>query len=895
MSDQPVHVLVVDDNPHWLESCAGVLRELCHYAVDTATDYAQARGLVAKAERPYDLALIAEQLSPVAGAEPGPLGVELGGWIMSRRQVTGVVIFTGDGPGSSHEMSGATPLRHRAKPSDLDELAAFVRHAVEGPQAQMMGRARTILERWIEANRALYDGRGKEEILRQVLLGVEAVGFDRVRLYFLSDDGSQLVGKVAVGMDVPFEGLAWPVADDDKMRILINDPYPHVFTPRPGALSPREITLGKEGVKEWASVPVLLQDKVIGNLSADNKRSGRPITGQDLAMLALFASQVAAVIAGLENAEKDKEKLKLLGKLTEMTQEIVGNLGAVNLDTQLTLIARHAAELLEAEACGVLLVEREGYLSLEASYGHRKGSFRKGKEFAIVSGRGTGLTGHIAYEGKLFRAHGEGLLDHFTVNNAEAHHAPSGRCYSLLAAPLLKRVENQEMKLVGLLRADNKKGEDGRPSPSLGFSEEDAWVLQIFAEAVVVALETAERMDQLNVQKDYLSRLVESSPNGVISVDGHGRVIDSNIQAQIVLDYEAEKLKGTSVKRLYEDPLEPRRVSRLLCESGNGKLANYETFAVSSSGERIPIRLAATWLYDNQEGRTGSVGYFEDLRPIKNTVKQLTGLLEATNIIAQAPNLADGLQRLTEKMAEDLDTTFCRIFLLDESQKILVAKAAYAPPRAGATSGWKPGLGEPTPVAEWEGLSDTLAHSGPVVLKISGKRSRPVLKEWSRRLGFGRDIQSLLVLPLRTKERTLGLLDLGQLRSWQEAPFTEEKKELAAAIAEQIAVLIDRVLLHESTERRVKQLVALDERLLHLRGDKERPRLLQEVVRLTTELAHCRVGGLYINHPHLRELVLTVTYNLPEKLVGSRLPHAKGAVGRVARTGEPEVVHQFRA
>lgn len=215
--------------------------------------------------------------------------------------------------------------------------------------------------------------------------------------------------------------------------------------------------------------------------------------------------------------------------------------------------------------------------------------------------------------------------------------------------------------------------------------------------------------------------------------------------------------------------------------------------------------------------------------PIKNTVKQLTGLLAATNIIAQAPNLADGLQRLAEKMAEDLKTSFCRVFLFDEGQQVLVAKAAHAILDEGDAPNWKPGLGEPTPVSEWEGLSETLAEGNPILLKITGKRSRPVLEAWSERLGLGREIQSLLVLPLRTKGRTLGLLDLGQLRRWEDAPFTEEKKELAAAIAEQAAVLIDLVRLHESTEDRMGQLAALNERL-HLREQEALVMLSKELL-----------------------------------------------------------------
>ena len=74
---------------------------------------------------------------------------------------------------------------------------------------------------------------------------------------------------------------------------------------------------------------------------------------------------------------------KMLERLSQAITEIMRNLGSARLQKRLTIIARLATDLLDAEVSAILLVKRKGFLTLEASYGHRRGKFQKGREFAI--------------------------------------------------------------------------------------------------------------------------------------------------------------------------------------------------------------------------------------------------------------------------------------------------------------------------------------------------------------------------------------------------------------------------------------------------------------------------------------------------------------------------------
>ena len=638
MSEQPLRVLLVDDEAGLREPLAKFLREKHSYVVDTAADGEQAWLQVTKSENLYHVALIDDLLPSSAEEEPRSFGIELMRRIKSQASQTEVIIFTGWGMERALEALRAGAFRYLAKPFNLEELAITVQHAAEYQRLKGYAREKQALERLMETSTALLSSQDQTEVLNRILRGVQAIGFDRARLYLLADNGESLVGRAQVGMDERFAGVKWSVTDDCYMQNIIEDSQSHVFRREAGKPIHSEEFLDKDGVDEWACVPLILRGEVIGKLSVDNKHNRRPILTQELTPIALFASQAAATI-------------------------------------------------------------------------------------------------------------------------------------------------------------------------------------------------------ELSRQKDQLERLIASSPNGIIAVDAKASVTAFNKQAEEILGYKADEVRGKPVNNLYLYPEEPRNIGKRLHSSADGRVANYETLVKSKDGQAIPILHSCTWLYDSNGERIGSVGYFEDLRPIKEKERRIELLLKANDIVAQAENMDDGLKSLAEMIVTLLDTTFCRIFLLDESNQFLVAKAVSVNPRYSEELDWEPGLGERTAVAEWQGLSDTLTKSGPFVLKIGARQSHLVLKEWSRRLKLKRGIRSLLVIPLRTKNRVVGLLDVGELRCWEEAPFSKEKKDLAAAIADQIVVLVDRIRLHEITERRSQLLRSSFEASNTLVSSKNPQQTLKEVVDQTCAAA----------------------------------------------------------
>lgn len=670
---------------------------------------------------------------------------------------------------------------------------------------------------------------------------------------------------------------------------LVASGEPHIIVPHYSEFPGKKGVFAKEQ-PDSAVVEVLLrlkwQDDIVGVLYVDDD-VGRAFTPQDARLLQVFADQAAIVFANANLVLRDHTKVNRLQKLSQAASQIMSQLGRISQDEMLHLIARHATEILDAEAGSILLARRPGFLSFEAGHGYTSRGIQKGREFAVRTGYRTGLTGHIAFEKKLFNAHGDLLVNHPAVRGQESPYMKSRQCYGMLAIPLLYQETGAvEPALLGLLRLDNKKNRYGDIDPEYAFTEEDEWIGCLFAETVGVAIESTRLVGEISEAKQRYGRLLETAIDGVIVNGTDGNISFYNAEAERILGYPRSTILGRPVRSIFVDSQETRNITAELLLSPDGQLKDYETVVLDKNNRPVPIRLSVTWQYDAQGEKTGVVGYFRDMRSVTETQRRLNLIVSASNMLAQADNLSVGLQDLAQMMVRHWGASFCRFFLLDEEEKFLNMAAVFPEQAEGEEFAWEPTVGTQTAVAEWPRLDELLYERTSSLIRKDGRRGRRILQAWAERLKLSQPIQSLLVVPLRRGDRVVGLMDLGQLQKGDAALVSTEKQNLAIAIAKQAAILIDRLNMYEKTRRRSQLLESLDETSRNIRGIKESPVLLREVIRLAAGLVNCDKGGLFLNSPHIGELTISDVYGLPTELIGSVMTHAEGMMGQVARLGE---------
>ena len=163
----------------------------------------------------------------------------------------------------------------------------------------------------------------------------------------------------------------------------------------------------------------------------------------------------------------------------------------------------------------------------------------------------------------------------------------------------------------------------------------------------------------------YFQKLVESCPDIIVAVDKKGTVIFYNEGARQDLGFTRQEVLGKSVFEMYYSHEEAKKVMSAM-RSGEGgekgKVCNFETNFKTKKGERVPVAISASLIYNEQGEEVGSIGFAKDMRRIKRRDRLVTlgeiavGLShEINNSLEILVNHFNLLQQFVGKVATDED------------------------------------------------------------------------------------------------------------------------------------------------------------------------------------------------------------------------------------------------
>ncbi|MBI4633211.1 MAG: PAS domain S-box protein [Deltaproteobacteria bacterium] len=174
-------------------------------------------------------------------------------------------------------------------------------------------------------------------------------------------------------------------------------------------------------------------------------------------------------------------------------------------------------------------------------------------------------------------------------------------------------------------------------------------------EGLIIDISDRKRMEkELREANEFLTRLIESSVDGIIVADTEGKVLIFNRGAENMLGYKAEEVVGKmNIRGIYPTGVAREVMQKLRSNDfgGVGKLTSFPLLVRRKDGELIEGDLSATLIYDEMGNELVSVGIFKDLRERLGIERELRKTQEA---LLQAEKLA-AMGRLTSQIAHELN------------------------------------------------------------------------------------------------------------------------------------------------------------------------------------------------------------------------------------------------
>jgi len=154
-------------------------------------------------------------------------------------------------------------------------------------------------------------------------------------------------------------------------------------------------------------------------------------------------------------------------------------------------------------------------------------------------------------------------------------------------------------------------------------------------------IEDALRESEANYRK-----LVESSPDGIISVDANERIIDCNNEVSQLLGYSKEEIKGKGFRELLTKKL-PNKLSFYYDQLNRSGLVESEFELMRRDGMAIPVWAKIVGHYDANGRLNQAMAYIRDIAERKQAEEKLR--LERDNLFAILDAMKDGVFIVNEQ------------------------------------------------------------------------------------------------------------------------------------------------------------------------------------------------------------------------------------------------------
>jgi signal transduction histidine kinase/DNA-binding response OmpR family regulator len=270
---------------------------------------------------------------------------------------------------------------------------------------------------------------------------------------------------------------------------------------------------------------------------------------------------------------------------------------------------------------------------------------------------------------------------------------------------------------------------------------------------------------------------------------------------------------------------------------------------------------------------------------MRSQLRDVTILQEVTAAISSTLDVDQVLPYVAHSLCEILSGSSVEILGLDESGRIARTTATHATRRATEQE-QQVEAGRKEFLEDIPGTAEALNQNRPVQMQLKDPgldpRVRAKLEE--------REAQALLLLPVVTHDRALGVL-----RVWDSTTarrFTRREMATGQTLAHQTAFAMENARLLEETQRRANRLAGAADIARHATAIMDQDRLLEVVVDLIQEQFGFRLASVFLIDEVSDELYPAAATDDFREIIpnGYRQRVGCGAIGKAAESGETVLV-----
>jgi PAS domain S-box-containing protein len=603
---------------------------------------------------------------------------------------------------------------------------------------------------------------------------------------------------------------------------------------------------GAEHVRSWIGVPLLLKDKMVGALMMD-KAEPNFYSPHDAQLVFAFANQAAMAIENARLYEAEAQQRREAETLQEAALALTTSLDRNQVIERILI---QLQQVVPYDTASVQLL-REDQLEIVGGYGFPSLGGVLGIAFPL---------GEDNPNSEVVRTRAPFILEDAPAAYDTFRYIPRAQhIRSWLGVPMLVGE-----RLIGIIALDKQQ--------AASYTEEHAQMAQAFAAQAAVAIENA-RLYEAEAQQRREAETLQEAALALTSTLDLAEALDRILeQLHRVVAYDS-----ASVQLLWEDCLEivggrgfadPSAIIGIrfpvpsdnpnthVIESGEPVIladaqAAHPPFREPPhdhirSWLGVPVRfqkriiglitLDSTELGHFTADHAQLAAAFANQAAIaienariyeeeRKRVAQLELIGGITQRIVSILDLDELLSQVTHLIRDAFGYYYTSILLVEADSDDLVLRA-IAGPIAETLIGLRLKIGQ-------EGITGWVAHSGePLLVGDVSRDPRHYAMEESK------DTQSELAVPIRLKEKTIGVLDV---QSVERDAFSQDDVSILQTLADQLAVAIENARLYEQTQRqseRLAQTLTLSE-MLH--GGLEPEQVLGQIAQGAVELGFRRV------------------------------------------------------